>query len=142
LIFRTGDQEATLPQERLAGWNWGAALLPTIWAARHRMLWQAGVSALLTMLLVALYLLRAALSRTPDASGTLTGFLVICALLFGVPRSLYAGRRGNTLALRSGIYDDITALLKAQRRWAVWAIIVVSISALVLGIVARILSSL
>jgi len=105
------------------------------------MLWQAAVSGLLTMLLIALILLRAALDRTPDASGTLTGFLVVCALLFGVPRSLYGGRKGNTLALRSGIYADTAALLKAQRRWTLWAIIVVIITALVLGFAAAMLSS-
>jgi hypothetical protein len=140
-IFRTGDQTATESQDALSGWNWGAALLPTLWSARHQLKWLAAGSGLLTLLLGALYLVRASLARTPDAGGTLTGFLVVCALIFGVPRSLYLARHGNTLALRSGIYPDNASLLRAQRRWALWAIIVVTITALILGFAAALLGA-
>ena len=86
--------------------------------------------------------MRAWLHRTPDANGTLTGFLVVCALSFGLPRSLFAGLRGNTLALRSGLYSDSERLLKAQRSWTVWAIIGTVILALLLGTVAAFLNSI
>ena len=139
-LFRAGEEQtAEEPGERIRGWNWGAAMMPTIWAARHRMGWLAGVSGLLSLLLIGLFLLRAALHRTPDASGTLTGFLVICALLFAVPRSLFAGLQGNTLAWRSGLYSDREAFWKAQRSWIAWAIIGTAATGLVLGVAAALL---
>ena len=132
-LFRAGaDEAASEPGDRIRGFNWGAALLPTVWAARHRLGWLVGVSAMLTLLLCGLYLLRAALHRTPDASGTLTGFLVTCVLLFGAPRSLFAGLRGNSVAWRSGLYPDRESLRKAQRSWTMWAIIGVTVLTILL----------
>jgi hypothetical protein len=141
-LFRMGEEQSgEAPGDMIRGWNWGAALMPTIWAARHRFGWQAGVSGLLSVLLIGLYLLRAALHRTPDASGTLTGFLVICVLIFGVPRSLYAGLRGNSLAWRSGLYADRDSLQKTHRSWTTWAIIGVALLALLLGVIAGMLNA-
>src|SRR5207247_1548668 len=119
-LFRAGDDRQAEAGETVEGWNWAAALMPTLWAARHRVTWLAVTSGLLTLLLVGLYLIRASLHRTPDAGGTLTGFLVACALIFALPRSLFLGLRGNTLAWRSGLYSDREQLRKAQRKWTPW----------------------
>ena len=105
------------------------------------MSWLAAASALLSVVLAGLFLLRAALHRTPDASGTLTGLLVVCALIFWLPRSLLAGLRGNEAAFRSGRYLNPETLLKAQRSWTPWAIITVLLMALLLGISAAILNA-
>ena len=115
--------------------------MPTLWSARHRLKWLAAESGILSLLLVGLYLLRAALHRTPDAGGTLTGFLVACALIFGVPRSLFLGLRGNTIAWKSGLYSDREQLRKAQRSWTLWAIIGVIVLALLLGVAAAMLNA-
>jgi hypothetical protein len=140
-LFRAGEERLADRRDLLRGWNWGAALLPTVWAARHRLIWPASVSGFLTLLLIGLYLARAALLRTADAGGTLTGFLVVCVLLFGVPRSLYAGIRGNTAALRSGLYPDRDSLRKGQRTFTLWAIIGVIVLAFLLGGAAALLAA-
>jgi hypothetical protein len=139
-LFRAGEDRSNPdPESEVRGWNWAAALLPTLWAARHRLRWPAVASGLLTLLLIGLFLLRAPLHRTLDATGTLSGFLVICALLFGIPRSLFFGLRGSTLAWRSGLYPDRERLRKTQGSWTVWAIIGVTVLALLLGIAGRLL---
>ncbi len=140
-LFRAGAETPERgPGANLRGWNWGAALLPTLWAANHRLTQLAVWSGLLSIALVSLTLLRAALHRTIDSGGTLTGFLAACALLFGVPRSLYGGLRGNTMAWRSGRYQDRHAMGRAQRSWAVWAIIWAAVLALLLGFAGTVLS--
>ena len=140
-LFRTSDPAAKDPDEKIRGWNWAATLVPTLWAIRHRRTGQALGSGLLTLLLVALYLLRAGLHRTPDASGTLAGLLGACALIFAVPRSIFAGLRGSEVAWNSGIYQDRDQLLKARRSWTLCAIIGVIVVALLLGTAAAILNA-
>ncbi len=140
-LFRAGEDKQADKGEQVGGWNWAAALVPTIWAAKHRIKWLAFASGTLSGLIIALYLLRAALHRTPDAGGTLTGFLIACTLIFALPRSVVLGLRGNTLAWQSRLYPDREQLRKSQRSWTVWAIIGVSILVLLLGVVAAILNS-
>jgi hypothetical protein len=140
-LFRAGEGQHAGSGEQIDGWNWAAAFVPTFWAARHRIKWLSVVSGSLSLLLIGLYLLRATLHRTADAGGTLTGFLIACTLIFALPRSLYLGLQGNTLAWRSGLYNDREQLRKSQRSWTVWAIIGVTVLALLLGVVAAILNS-
>lgn len=125
--------------ERLGGWNWGAALLPTVWSARHRIAWLAWASGLVTFLMFSLLLLAAGLHRAPDAKGTLTGLLVSFLLIFWLPRSIFTGLRGNSLAWRSGLYADKEILQKAQRSWTLWAIIGVTGVCIALAITISIL---
>ncbi len=140
-LFRAGEERSDEPMEHVGGWNWPAALFPTIWAGRHRFGWQSVISGSLTLMVVGLYLLRVALHRTPDASGTLTGFLVACALIFGLPRSVTLGLRGNTLAWRTGLYSSREQLRKAHRSWTVWAIIGFTVLATLLGVATAILNA-
>jgi hypothetical protein len=140
-LFRAGGQQSAEAIEHIRGWNWPAALMPTLWAARQRIHWLAAVSGSLTLLLVGLVMLRASLHNSADGGGTLTGFLAACALIFGLPRSLYLGLRGNTLAWQSGLYSDREQLRKAHRSWTPWAIIGVTVIAALLGVAAAILHS-
>ena len=132
-IFRVGEEDQTKgANSRISGWNWGAALLPTLWAAKHRVHWFASVSALLSVILACLIFFRVAVYRTPDAGGTLTGLLAASALIFGIPRTLYAGSQGNALAWQSGLYSELAQCTRAQRTWALWAIIGVTVGGVVL----------
>ena len=74
-------------------------------------------------------------------SGILTGYLFACVLIFALPRSLYLGLNGNTLAWRSGLFADRVQLQKAQRTWTLWAIIGVTVLAALLGVAAAALSA-
>jgi hypothetical protein len=138
-LFRAGDLSAEGTGDAVRGWSWSAALLPTLWAARHRAWGLAVASGFLTALLLALFLSRAGFHRVFDPKGTLTGFLITCTLMFAVPRSLFAGFRGLAIAWQSGRYPDEASLRKADRRWSVWAIITVSLLVLFLGLAASLL---
>ena len=142
-IFRAGDPRAGgNTDDTVWGWNWPAAIAPTLWAARHKMVRQAIISGLLTLFLACLYLVRAAAHpQPPDNGGLLTGLLVTCALIFAVPRSIVAGRRGSEMAWRSGLYPDRDAVRRAQRSWTPWAIIGVVGAASLLGVAAAILNA-
>ncbi|HLJ56543.1 MAG TPA: hypothetical protein VKT77_16005 [Chthonomonadaceae bacterium] len=140
VLFRGGEQAPEV-EERVEGWNWAAALLPSLWSFRHRIPWFAMASTLLTLVLAGLCLLRASTRHAADGGGTLTGSLIACALIFGLPRSLYLGRLGNTIAWRSGLYPDRDRLRKAQRTWTVWAIMGATVTALALAAAAVALQS-
>ena len=113
-----------------AGWNWGAALLSTFWAIRHR-LWGMAVPAAINFLLW-LLLFGAGidtiyhpihLTTPPDDSGMAVFlFLLGASLLFWFGKTLYLGLRGNALAWRSGLYSSPDQMRSVQRLWAGWGV--------------------
>jgi hypothetical protein len=118
----TAQPEPSLLKERIPGWNWAAAFNSLFWTAKYRV-WGVFVLCLLNTMFWAIITLGSLLpdpGGNPDtgtmaAAEVIGNILLLSSALFWAAKTLLLGRFGNTLAMRSGRYEDAESMLEHQR---------------------------
>ncbi len=139
----TSGRRSTVPPELQGGWNWGASFLNIFWAIAHGVWWVVGVLVGQVALLVLLTVL-AAVSMASSQNPTLLGVLFIyylCLIPFNIGLFIYLGVKGNSLAWKYRMFQDVQHCRTVQSVWAKWVLgwFILSFS---LGILGGILGSL
>ncbi|HLK59956.1 MAG TPA: hypothetical protein VKU00_25570 [Chthonomonadaceae bacterium] len=122
-----------IPEDAKQGWNWGAALLTTPWAFRHRVWWAAILGGMNLLLWVFFLVAIAASGNSSSASSSdpsddtalwLGGIMLAGSGLFWLLKTLYLGLNGNGLAWKTGLYRDVAQMRKVQKVWAGWGFLI------------------
>lgn len=136
-VLPTGIPPMTLPrrvrltqEDPTQGWNWGASLMSTAWAFKHRV-WWVGILGSLSIFFW-FCMLWGGLDTSPSSPLTGAGSSSVVAMVtamllsgaFWLFKTLYLGMNGNRLAWNSGLYPEAEEMHKAQNLWAGWGVLI------------------
>jgi len=112
------DEGTAAIPDGIKHWNWGAFLIPWIWAMGNKV-W-IGLFALIPAVGLVTMAILSVRSAFPLADG-LAVFFAITGLLF----SVFLGIKGDAWAWRSKAWRSVGSFRKAQRIWACVGLVVV-----------------